>query len=63
MLKDLRREVCVGTYLMVATTVELRLETQDGCSGKAKIPFAWELKIYGAELEMHAEHGLKTVAY
>lgn len=37
--ENLRRNACAGTSLMVATTVEVRLETQDGCPGKAKLPF------------------------
>lgn len=45
-----------------ATTVEMRLETQDGCPGKAKLPFTEDLKIHSADLEMQAERGLETAA-
>lgn len=47
---------------MVATTVEMRLETQDGCPGKAKLPFTEEQKLHSVDLEMQAERGLETVA-
>lgn len=60
--ENLRRDACAGTSLMVAITVEVRLETQDGCPDKAKLPFTEELKIHSVDLEMCVERGLETAA-